>query len=44
MFIVYDYKIYNIGNNRSEKLGEFIETIEKHLDKKAIRYSNTDIY
>ena len=34
---VHNYKIYNIGNNRSEKLGEFIETIEKHLDKKAIK-------
>jgi len=29
------YKIYNIGNNRSVKLLDFIETLEKHLDKKA---------
>ena len=29
------YKIYNIGNSRSEKLADFIETLEKHLGKKA---------
>lgn len=29
------YKIYNIGNNRPEKLGDFIETLEKHLGKTA---------
>ena len=29
------YKIYNIGNNKSEKLGDFIATLEKHLGKKA---------
>ena len=29
------YKVYNIGNNCSEKLGYFIETLEKHLGKKA---------
>ncbi|GGW50884.1 NAD-dependent epimerase [Arenibacter certesii] len=30
------YKIYNIGNNKSEKLMDFIKEIEKHLGKKAI--------
>ncbi|MDX1365551.1 MAG: NAD-dependent epimerase [Arenibacter latericius] len=30
------YKIYNIGNNKSEKLLDFIMEIEKHLGKKAI--------
>ncbi|MFM1808054.1 MAG: hypothetical protein RLZZ242_779 [Bacteroidota bacterium] len=29
------YKVYNIGNNRSEKLSDFIETLETHLGKKA---------
>ena len=29
------YKIYNIGNNKPVELMEFIETIEKHLGKKA---------
>lgn len=29
------YRIYNIGNNHPVKLGDFIATIEKHLDKKA---------
>ena len=29
------YKIYNIGNNKSEKLGDFIATLEKHLGKTA---------
>lgn len=29
------YKIYNIGNNRPVKLLDFVETIEKHLGKKA---------
>lgn len=27
------YKIYNLGNNKSEKLGDFITTIERHLGK-----------
>ena len=31
-----NYKIYNIGNNRPEKLIDFINVIEKELDKKAI--------
>ncbi|AIL12494.1 hypothetical protein IM40_01475 [Candidatus Paracaedimonas acanthamoebae] len=30
------HKIYNLGNNKSEKLIEFIELIEKELGKKAI--------
>ncbi len=30
------YKIYNIGNNKPEKLMYFIETLEKCIDKKAI--------
>ena len=29
------YKIYNIGNNKSEQLGDFICTLEKHLGKSA---------
>ena len=29
------HKIYNIGNNKSEKLNDFIEEIEKNLGKKA---------
>lgn len=29
------YKIYNIGNHRSEKLVDFIATLEKHLGKTA---------
>jgi len=29
------YKIYNIGNNRPEKLMDFISTIEKHIGKEA---------
>ena len=29
------YKVYNIGNNKPVELMEFIETIEKHLGKKA---------
>ena len=29
------YKVYNIGNNKSEKLLDFIETIEEKLGKKA---------
>ena len=29
------YKIYNIGNHKSEKLGDFIATLEKHLGKSA---------
>lgn len=31
------YKVYNIGNNKPVKLMEFIETLEKHLGKKAIK-------
>jgi len=31
------YKIYNIGNNNSVSLNHFIETIEKHLNKKAVK-------
>ena len=31
------YKIYNIGNNNSVSLNEFIETIEKYLNKKAVK-------
>jgi UDP-glucuronate 4-epimerase len=31
------YKVYNIGNNKPVQLMEFIETLEKHLGKKAIR-------
>ena len=31
------YKIYNIGNNKSENLLHFIETIEKELGIKAIK-------
>ena len=29
------YKIYNIGNKKTEKLTDFIHIIEKHLNKKA---------
>ncbi|WP_027965279.1 NAD-dependent epimerase [Halalkalibacillus halophilus] len=29
------YKIYNIGNNQPVKLMDFIETLEKHIGKKA---------
>jgi UDP-glucuronate 4-epimerase len=29
------YKIYNIGNHRSEQLDDFIATLEKHLGKTA---------
>ena len=29
------YKIYNIGNHKPEKLGDFIATLEKHLGKTA---------
>jgi UDP-glucuronate 4-epimerase len=29
------YQIYNIGNNKPVRLMEFIETLEKHLGKKA---------
>lgn len=29
------YKIYNIGNNKPENLMDFIETLEKHLGRKA---------
>jgi len=31
------YKIYNIGNNKTESLQDFITTIEKALGKKAIK-------
>lgn len=31
------YHLYNIGNNKSEKLMDFIETIEKSLDKTAVK-------
>lgn len=31
------YKIYNIGNNRPEKLLDFIETIENTVGKKAVK-------
>jgi UDP-glucuronate 4-epimerase len=30
-----NYKIYNIGNHRSEQLGDFIAILEKHLGKTA---------
>ncbi len=29
------YKIYNIGNNKPEKLMDFVSILEKYLDKKA---------
>ncbi len=31
------YKIYNIGNNKPEKLMDFIETLEQKLGKKAVK-------
>jgi UDP-glucuronate 4-epimerase len=31
------YKIYNLGNNRPEGLGFFIETLEKALGKRAVK-------
>ena len=31
------YELYNIGNNKPVVLTKFIETIEKYLDKKAIK-------
>ena len=31
------YKVYNIGNNRPEKLSYFIETLEKNIGKEAIK-------
>ena len=31
------YKIYNIGNNKTEKLKSFIKKIEKKLEKKALK-------
>jgi UDP-glucuronate 4-epimerase len=31
------YRIYNIGNNKPVQLMEFIEALEKHLGKKAIK-------
>ena len=35
MFIIYPYKIYNIGNNNPIKLTDFIEIIEGHLKIKV---------
>ncbi|MDC1179832.1 NAD-dependent epimerase/dehydratase family protein [Flavobacteriaceae bacterium] len=32
-----EYELYNIGNNKPVVLTKFIETIEKYLDKKAIK-------
>lgn len=29
------YKVYNVGNNKPEQLGDFIATLEKHLGKTA---------
>lgn len=29
------YKVYNIGNNRPERLMDYIQTLEKHLGKEA---------
>ena len=29
------YKVYNIGNHKSEQLGDFITILEKHLGRKA---------
>ena len=31
------YKIYNIGNNKTESLQDFITTIEEAIGKKAIK-------
>jgi len=31
------YKIYNIGNNQPVQLNDFIQVLEKHLGKKAIK-------
>ena len=31
------YKIYNIGNNKTESLRDFITTIEEAMGKKAIK-------
>ena len=31
------YKIYNIGNNKTESLGNFITTLEESLKKKAVK-------
>lgn len=31
------YKIYNIGNNKPEKLMDYIETLEKYLGRKAVK-------
>jgi len=31
------YKIYNIGNNKTERLRDFIETIEQAIGKEAIK-------
>ena len=32
------YKLYNIGNNKSVKLLDFIKEIEKNLDQKAVKH------
>ncbi len=32
-----DYSIYNIGNNKPEKLMDFINILENHIGKKAIK-------
>ena len=34
---IFDYEIFNLGNNESVELIKFVELIEKHLGKKAIR-------
>jgi UDP-glucuronate 4-epimerase len=31
------YRVYNLGNNRPEKLSTFIETLENALGKKAVK-------
>ena len=33
------YKVYNIGNNKPEKLMDYIETLEKHLGREAKKES-----
>ena len=32
------YKVYNIGNNKPEKLMDYIQTLEKHLGREAKKY------
>jgi len=32
----YQYEVFNLGNNKSEKITEMIEMVEKKLDTKAI--------